>query len=157
MKWNNSKGRLNVGGIHLNDNPLRRKHRTSPSSKYIILIYLKMHFNSIWKKGRSYVSSARGCHWDGCNTHSVFPCCYFTSFEIITARATVFSLPLLLFHFIWNHNSKGLVSPPSRTIVLWKFHLFCKNLKYFRIYILFWSFFSPKFEFLKRKWKKWIK
>ena len=79
--------------------------------------YLKIYFNSILKKGRSYVSSAMGRHWDVCHQHSVFPCCHFTSFEIITARvATVFSLPLLLFHFIWNHNSKGLVSPPLRPI-----------------------------------------
>ena len=102
MKWNDSKGRPNIGGLRLNDDPLRRKHRTSPSSKYIIY---KMF------------SSAMGRHWDVCHQYSVFPCCHFTSFEIITARAaTVFSLPLMLFHFIWNHNSKGLVSPPLRPI-----------------------------------------
>ena len=69
--------------------------------------YLKMHFNRILKKGRSYVSSARGHHWDECQQHSVFPCYYFTSFEIATARSLFFSLPLLLFHSIWTHNSKG--------------------------------------------------
>ena len=33
MKWNDSKGRTNVGGICLNDNPLRWKHSTTPSSR----------------------------------------------------------------------------------------------------------------------------
>ena len=82
----------------------------------LFIKYINTHFNRILKKGRSYVSSARGRHWDGGHQYSVFPCCHFTSFEIITARALNSSLPLLLFHFIWNHNSKGKVSPPLRPI-----------------------------------------
>ena len=87
-----------------------------PLQSILFIKYLKMYFNSILKKGRSYVSSAMGRHWDVCHQHSVFPCCHFTSFEIKTARALNSSLPLLLFHFIWNHNSKGKVSPPLRPI-----------------------------------------
>ena len=80
--------------------------------------YYKRHSNSILKKMRSYISSIRDRHWGGCHQHWFVPCSYFSSLEIITARvATVFSLPLLLFHFIWNHNSKGKVSPPLRPIV----------------------------------------
>ena len=104
MKWNNSKGRPN--------DPLRRKHRTSPFQCILLLKYLKMHFQRILEKGRSYVSSARG--------RSVFPCCYFTSFELVTAGALVFSLPLLLFHSIWNPISKGKVSPPLRPLGFWE-------------------------------------
>ena len=129
----------------------------------LFIKYLKMHFSSILKKGRSYVSSARDFHWDGCNQLSVFPCFYFTLFEIITARTTVFSLSLLLYHFNWNHNSMGLVSPPSRTKVLGKFHLFCKNLKYFKIF--FYHFFLLNLTFflnvkngekIGKKWRKKI-
>ena len=84
--------------------------------------------------------------------HSVFLCCYFTSFEIISARALVFSLPLLLFHFIWNHNSKGMVSPPSRTKDFREINFLCKNNKYTYIYIYIYGHFRtkvplfPKFE-----------
>ena len=88
--------------------------------RILLLKYLKIHFSCILKKGRSYVSSARSRHCDGCQHLSVFPCCYFTSFENVTARALVFSLPLLLFHSIWNRISKGKVSPPSRPLGFWE-------------------------------------
>ena len=44
-------------------------------------------------------------HCKGCSLIS--PCYYFTSFEIITPRAVVFIIRLLLFHIIWNHNCRG--------------------------------------------------
>ena len=112
MKWNNSKGRLNVVGIRLNDNHLRRIIGPPLFQRIFFSEYLKMYFNRILKKGRSYVSSARG--------RSVCPCCYFTSFVLVTVRAMSFSLPLLLFHSIWNPIRKGKVSPPSRPLGFWE-------------------------------------
>ena len=54
-------------------------------------------------------------------------CRHFSWFEIIYIIKVQFrSLPLVLFHIIWNHNSKGTVSPPFRPKVLWEFHNFCK-------------------------------
>ena len=39
--------------------------------------------------------------------HFIFACCYLSYLKIIIVRNLVFGLPLLLFHFIQNRNSKG--------------------------------------------------
>ena len=46
-----------------------------------------MPFNILLKKGTTYVFPARGLLWNRSHHPSVSPCCYFTSFDIITARA----------------------------------------------------------------------
>ena len=53
---------------------------------------VKRHFqiflnNRLLKKGAPYVFSARGLLGNRSHHPSVSPCCYFTSFDIITARA----------------------------------------------------------------------
>ena len=47
-------GRPNVGGIHLSDDHLRRKHRTSPASKYIIFEILTARAWSPIHQGRKF-------------------------------------------------------------------------------------------------------
>ena len=86
---------------------------------------------------RLNVSSARSRHCDGCQHHSVFPCCYFTSFENVTAGALVFSLPLLLFHSIRNRISKGKVSPPSSPLGFWEIWIYIYIYKCIYIYNIY--------------------
>ena len=52
MMWNDSKGRPNIGGLHLNNDPLRRKHKTSPFIKIILKCILRYFINNIlWRRG----------------------------------------------------------------------------------------------------------
>ena len=63
--------------------------------------------------------------------------CKWTSLRQVLLTA---SLPLLLYHFIWNRNSKGMVSPHFRPKVLGKYHTFCKPFGVFFLWPLLTSF-----------------
>ena len=106
MKWNNNKGRPNVCGIHLNDDPFWRKHRIPlPSSRCCYKAFWNILEIIYFEKGEVLCFLRKGL-------------------SLRWMSPTCFILPLLLFHFVWNHNSKGLVSPSSRTKVLWEYHFF---------------------------------
>ena len=73
------------------------------------------------KKGTPYVSAIKIIFdMSAINIHC--PLQMFQSTWNNISKLQLPSLPLLLFHFIWNHNSKGIVSPPFRPKVLWEFH-----------------------------------
>ena len=84
----------------------------------LLLNYSKIHFNRILKKGM-FLLQGVAFKTDDTNIRP----------------------SLLLFHFLWNHNSKGLVSPPMRPIGFVEISPFCKN--------LFFLFFGGFFFYLK--------
>ena len=117
MEWNKSKGRLDYKGSFLK-NPWWENIGVPFFSTIWFLKYLiKVILRNSWRKKNTDAFPARDL-WNTNRYHSVFPSYYLTLFEFIIAMVLAFNLPLLLFHFLWYHNSKGKVSPPSRPHVL---------------------------------------
>ena len=135
----------------------------------LFIKYLNTHFNRILKKGRSYVSSARGRHWDGGHQYSVFSCCHFTlwKFHLFCKNLFFFGKKILYFAKVWrisllddrmlmafvsNPNIGRLVLLVGNFLYLKKVY-FCSFSKFdfFEIWLFFQNLFFSKFDFFFKK------